>query len=191
MVISITTHYSRKIVKKKMLQNGGSFVGVIREQIKRNFSESGRPKKWARNTHATIEFKKDHIPRLILKPNMATGEMRAIATSGRIKTLKTSKGVVLKYVIPNSKSRNTFKFTEANKPMTILPFGNPAASLVTVPARPFIYISRQSFHKIGSMTAGKIEDVVVSLVEEGGKAGNQRLDRLIQETIDSYASINK
>jgi phage gpG-like protein len=183
MVISVTTNYSRKIVKQKMLHSG-TVTGVIREQVKRNFDALGRPKKWKRNTRATIQFKKNHSPRLILKPNMATGEMKAIATKGRIKTLKTSKGVVVKYVIKNRESKNPIKFSEANRSRVIQPFGNPAANPVRRPARPFLYISRQAYHKITMMSSKRVEEVVMSIANPVGRPGNQSADQMIQDAVN-------
>jgi phage gpG-like protein len=186
MVISITTNYQRKIVKKKMLQSG-SLAGLIREQVKRNFAEGGRPRKWKKNTRATIEFKKNHKPRLILKPNEATGEMKSLASAGRIKTVKRKGGLAIKYIVPTAKSRNPIKFLEANKPRTMLPFNNPHASPVRRPERPFLYISREANNKIMMMAARKVEEVVVSMAFPIGQAGNQKMDRVIQDALDNWA----
>jgi phage gpG-like protein len=173
-----------------MLQTG-SIAGVIREQIKRNFSEGGRPKKWKRNTRATIEFKNNHNPRLILKPNYATGEMRDLAIKGRIKTVKRKGGLAIKYIVPTSRSRNPVKFLEANRARTMLPFNNPYASMVHRPARPFIYISRQAYKQIMMMCARQIEEVVVSLAFPVGKSGNQKIDRAIQDALDKLTARDK
>lgn len=190
MVVSVTTNYQRKIVKQKMLQSGGSIAGIIREQVKRNFSEGGRPRKWKRNTRATIEFKKNHDPRLILKPNQATGEMKRIATHGRIKTVRRKGGVAIKYVMPTTASGNPIKFLEAHRSRTVLPFNNPHAQPILKPARPFIYISRQAYHKILMMASARVEEVVVSLAMPAGSEPSYRsIDQVVQETFDTWASL--
>ena len=174
MVFSITSSYKRKL-QVTGAKGIGTATSVIKKQIKKNFDVGGRPRKWKRNTRVTIDWKRKKS--FIIKPNFARSEMRNVAVRGRIRTIKRKNKVVMKYIIPTSQSRNPNKFSAAHVQRSVQPFGNPNISTVTVPARPFVYISRQAYNKILSMATTQIEGIVVGMAcppEVGGKVYQAR-----------------